>query len=83
MLARAIGMAISTLSPDRVVLGGGVMMAGQVIIDTVKKFLPRYTMREMLEKCDIVAAELGEDAGVIGAAAMAFEKFDSPKEQNI
>jgi glucokinase len=75
MLARAVGMAISTLSPDRVVLGGGVMMAGQVIIDTVKKYLPRYTMREMLEKCDILAAELGEDAGVLGAAAMAFDKF--------
>jgi glucokinase len=83
MLARAIGMAISTLSPDRVVLGGGVMMAGQVIIDTVKKYLPRYTMREMLEKCDIVAAELGEDAGVIGAAAMAFERFGSQERHTI
>ncbi|MBN2188745.1 MAG: ROK family protein [Chitinispirillaceae bacterium] len=75
MLARAVGITISALSPDRVVLGGGVMMAGQVIIDTVKRYLPRYTMREMLEKCDIVAAELGEDAGVIGAAAMALDKF--------
>lgn len=76
MLARAIGMVISTLAPDRVVLGGGVMKAGQVIIDTVKKYLPRYSVKEMLEKCDIVAAELGEDAGVIGAAAMAFGEFD-------
>jgi glucokinase len=75
MLARAVGITISTLSPDRVVLGGGVMMAGQIIVDTVKKHLPRYTMKEMLATCDIVAAELGEDAGVIGAAAMAFEKF--------
>jgi glucokinase len=75
MLARAVGITISALSPDRVVLGGGVMMAGQVIIDGVKKYLPRYTMQEMLEKCDIVAAELGEDAGVIGAAAMAFDAF--------
>jgi glucokinase len=76
MLARAIGMTINTLSPDRIVLGGGVMMAGRIIIDTVKKHLPRYSLLPMLEKCDIVAAELGEDAGVIGAAAMAFEEFD-------
>jgi glucokinase len=76
MLARAVGMAITTLSPDRVVLGGGVMMAGPIIIDTVKKYLPRYTMKEMLEKCVLAAAELGEDAGVVGAAAMAFETFD-------
>ena len=83
MLARAIGMVISTLSPDRVVLGGGVMKAGQVIIDTVRKYLPRYTIREMLEKCDIVAAKLGEDAGVLGAAALAFEKFDTPATRDI
>jgi glucokinase len=76
MLARAVGMAINTLSPDRVVLGGGVMMAGRIIIDTVKKYLPRYTMKEMLEKCDLAAAELGEDAGAVGAAAMAFDMFD-------
>jgi glucokinase len=75
MLARAVGMVINALSPDLVVLGGGVMMAGQIIIDTVKKHLPRYTMKEMLATCDIAAAELGEDAGVLGAAAMAFERF--------
>ena len=51
------------------------MMAGRIIIDTVKKHLPRYSLKEILEKCDIVAAELGEDAGVMGAAAMAFEEF--------
>ncbi|MGA2506198.1 MAG: ROK family protein [Chitinispirillaceae bacterium] len=78
MLARAIGMALNTLSPDRVVLGGGVMSAGRIIIDTVKKHLPRYSLPQILEKCDIAAAELGEDAGVMGAAAMAFEEFASP-----
>jgi glucokinase len=83
MLARAVGMAINTLSPDRVVLGGGVLMAGQVIINTVKKYLPRYTMKEMLATCDIAAAELGEDAGVVGAAAMAFERFDPQEKHTI
>jgi len=80
MLARAVGMTINALSPDRVVLGGGVMSAGRIIIDTVKKYLPRYSMPQILEKCAIVAAELGEDAGVIGAAAMAFEEFDGKKK---
>jgi glucokinase len=79
MLARAIGMALNTLSPDRVVLGGGVMSAGRIIIDTVKKHLPRYSLPQILEKCDIAAAELGEDAGVMGAAAMAFEEFGTKR----
>lgn len=80
MLARAIGMTLNTLAPDRVVLGGGVMMAGSIIIDTVKRHLPKYCWSLILEKCDIVAAELGEDAGVMGAAAMAFEEFDGRKK---
>jgi glucokinase len=75
MLARAIGMTLNTLSPDRVVLGGGVMMAGRIIIDTVMKYLPRYCFSVILEKCDLVAAALGEDAGVMGAGAMVFEEF--------
>jgi glucokinase len=75
LLARAIGMTLNALSPDRIVLGGGVMMAGQVIIDTVNRHLPKYCFSMIREKCSIVAAELGEDAGVIGAAAMAFEEF--------
>jgi glucokinase len=76
MLARAIGMTLNSLTPDRVVLGGGVMMAGQIIIDTVLRHLPKYCFTEIRETCEIVAAALGEDAGVLGAGAMAFEEFD-------
>jgi glucokinase len=75
-LARAIGAVITMLSPNRVVLGGGVMMAGQVIVDTVKKHLPRYSLPETLQNCDIRSAQLGEKAGVIGAGALVFEEFD-------
>ena len=75
MLARAIGMTLNALSPDRIVLGGGVMMAGRVIIDTVNKYLQAYCWSMIREKCDIVAATLGEDAGVMGTGAMVFEEF--------
>lgn len=69
-LARGIGIAANIIAPDRVVLGGGVMMAGQIIIDTVKKYVSGYCWRSIYERFDIAIAELGEDAGVLGAAAM-------------
>lgn len=75
MLARAIGITLNALSPDRIVLGGGVMMAGQVIIDTLSKYIPRYCWPAIWERCDLKIAELGEDAGVLGAGAMVFEEF--------
>ncbi|NLG17402.1 MAG: ROK family protein [Fibrobacter sp.] len=75
MLARAVGITLNALSPDRVILGGGVMMAGQVIIDTVSKYTPRYCWPAIWERCEIVIAQLGEDAGVLGSGAMVFEEL--------
>lgn len=76
-LSRAIGITLNTLSPDLVILGGGVMMAGQIIIDTVSKYVPLYCWPAIWERCDIAIAKLGEDAGVLGAGAMVFEEFGS------
>ncbi len=70
-LARAIGIVANILAPDRFVLGGGVMMSGDSIVETVKKYVARYCWRSIRERFDIRAAELGEDAGVLGAAALA------------
>jgi glucokinase len=70
-LARGIGIVANIIAPDRFVLGGGVMMSGEIIIDTVKKYVSRYCWRSIYERFDIRAAELGDDAGVLGAAALA------------
>jgi glucokinase len=75
-LARAVGAVLNTFAPDRVILGGGVMKAGQIIIDTVASFVPRYCWEAIWERCEIYAAEKGEDAGVCGAAAMVFEEME-------
>lgn len=72
-LARAVGAVLNTLAPDRVVLGGGVMMAGQIIVDTVSRHARHCCWPDIFDRCDIVAAELGEDAGAMGAAALVFE----------
>ena len=75
MMARAVGIMLNALSPDRVILGGGVLMAGQIIIDTVAQYTPRYCWKEICDRCEIVAAELSEDAGVLGSGAMVFDEF--------
>jgi glucokinase len=74
-LAVAIGIILNTLAPDRVVLGGGVMSAGSIIIDTVSRHAPAYCWPQIWERCQLVAAELGENAGVLGAAALVFDKL--------
>jgi glucokinase len=75
MLGRAVGITINTLSPDRVVLGGGVMMAGDVILEAVKTYAARCCWQAIFERCQIVPAQMSEDPGVMGAGALAFEEY--------
>jgi len=73
MLGRAVGALIDILSPDRIILGGGVMMAGDIIINTVKQHTKQHCWPAIFDRCEIVPAQLSEDAGVIGAASLALE----------
>ncbi|MDR2694276.1 MAG: ROK family protein [Chitinispirillales bacterium] len=75
MLGRAVGIVINTFSPDRVVLGGGVMMAGSVVLEAVKRYAALHCWPEIFKLCEIVPARMGEDAGVLGAGALALEEF--------
>ena len=69
-----LGIAVShiylTFDPDIIVVGGGVSKAGDVVIKPLEKYLVAFT-HIATEKCKIVLAELGNDAGIYGAAALA------------
>jgi len=79
--ARYLGLAVAnlvcTLSPQRVILGGGVMQAPgltSLVRGEVQRLLNGYVQaREILEDIDdyIVAPALGNRAGVLGAIALA------------
>ncbi|MBL8024886.1 MAG: ROK family protein [Fibrobacteres bacterium] len=74
-LAVAIGGLINTLNPDTIILGGGVMEAGEIIIGNIKKKLPLYSHFMMRERCRLVPALLGENAGVTGCGALVFRNL--------
>lgn len=75
MLGRLIGIICNAFSPDRIVLGGGVMKSGAIITNTVAKYAAMNCWPMVWEKCDLVEAKLSEDAGVLGAAAMVFDRY--------
>jgi glucokinase len=64
-----IGIAnlIVVLTPDRVVLGGGVAGAGELLLDAVRAEVARRVHVTRLDAVEIVSAELGTWAGAIGA----------------
>jgi len=72
-LARGIGVAVALLNPQLVVVGGGVAEAGEVLLAPVNRLLPRYVLPQAVTT-RVVPAQLGYDAGVRGAVALAMEK---------
>ncbi len=63
---------INIFQPEKIVIGGGVSKEGQSLIDAVMKHVSveRYGAKNDLPKTTIHTAVLGNDAGVIGAAAL-------------
>ena len=71
-MGRWLGIGIANMivvvSPDRVVIGGGVAAAGDRLFDPIRAELARRVRTTDLAAVDIVPAELGTWAGAIGAA---------------
>lgn len=66
-----LGLACShlgnSLNPKYIIIGGGVSNAGDFLIDKVKKNFEEFTFPNVRQTTKIKLAELGNDAGVIGA----------------
>jgi glucokinase len=69
---RALGIAIANvvnvLAPDRVVVGGGMAAAGDVIMGPLRANVHEHARMLPPERIEVVLAELGPLAGAIGAA---------------
>jgi glucokinase len=70
----AIGLAnvIAFVNPEKIALGGGVSTAGDFMLDAVRPQVDVLTTMVPKGTTQIVVASLGNDAGQVGAATMAF-----------
>jgi glucokinase len=69
-LATGIINIINILDPDVVVLGGGVSAAGEFLLNAVRAKLPPRLFYKTMPYCRVEIAQLGNDAGIIGAAML-------------
>ena len=60
-------------NPARIILGGGMAGSGDILLTPVRQALARLTWKLCDDRPEIVLAELGNDAGLIGAAGLVFE----------
>lgn len=73
--ARYLGLACShlgnLLNPKFIVIGGGISNAGEFLLEKVRKNFLQYCFPKVRETTSIKLAELGNDAGVLGAGYLA------------
>jgi glucokinase len=73
-LGIGIANAVVVISPDRIVIGGGVAAAGELLFEPIWAEVRRRVHITTLEQVTLVPAELGTWAGSIGAAVHGAER---------
>ncbi len=69
-LGVALSSVINLLNPEKIIIGGGVANAGALLFNEVRKTVKERAMKGPADFVRIVKAQLGEDAGIVGAAVL-------------
>jgi glucokinase len=71
-----VGLAnlIHVLNPQRIIIGGGVTKAGEMLFEPVRRVALARSFARPGADVEIVPAALGDDVGAVGAAAVAFQR---------
>ena len=77
MLACGVVSIVNTFEPEVVVLGGGVSREGEQLLGPVREAVRASAIAPGGRAAGVVQAALGEQVGVVGAAAVAYETIDA------
>lgn len=76
-LGRGVAGLINIFSPQRVVLGGGISEAGSFYIEGVQREVDHFVVSDCAIHTQLCAAQLGNKAGILGAAQWAFNCYQN------
>ena len=71
-LGIALSGVVNLLNPAAIIIGGGVSGAGAILFSSIKNTIKKRAIKLLVRDVKIVKARLGSDAGVVGAAYLAF-----------
>lgn len=76
-LGLGIASIVNYQNPEKIVLCGGMIAAGEMLFQPVRETVLANTFEVPGKRCQIVAAGLGADSGVIGCAGCALARYES------
>jgi len=71
-IAQGLGTLVNTLNLNACLLAGGMAQAGAALLDPVRNSMRDFTWPYLLSRASVRLAETGNDAGILGAAEIAF-----------
>jgi glucokinase len=74
-LGCGLASLVYVLTPEAIILGGGISAAADLFLSTTLAELQIRVLPSSWENCQIVIAELGNRAGMVGAAKLALQRF--------
>jgi glucokinase len=75
LLGVGIASLVNIFNPQLVVIGGGAAAAGDLLLDPARSVVAVRALRPQRDEVRIVPARFGADAGLVGAAALAFTEL--------
>ena len=79
LIGTRLGVALATFAnifnPEVVVIGGGVIAAGELLLAPARAEMLRRALPPSRDEVRVVAAQFGVEAGMIGAAMLAFDRL--------
>ena len=85
MIGARLGVALASyvniFNPEVIVLGGGVMAAGEMLLGPVRAEIASARAAALARQRAVVPADFGPEAGMIGAAALALDGSPARRRQ--
>lgn len=71
VIGQALSILVSTLNPELIVIGGGVAQSWDLMCESALEAMRRWSQPLAIQQVHVEVSRLGEDAGILGAAAAA------------
>ncbi len=81
-IGRSISSVANFLNPEKIIIGGGVSLAGELLLNPIIEEFQKQTMEIIKGNTSVELSKLGMDAGVLGAMALGLNHFVFQPEKN-
>jgi glucokinase len=81
ILAAGLANVVNIFNPEQIILGGGVIHARDLLFTPLRQLVAARALPPLMQVVQIVPAELGDNAGVLGAAAVGWCRWKREKRK--